>query len=65
MKPVCKLYTIAADSQSISNLVYLTWIKMHGLFAFYKQLQGVARGDINGYTINVYGKYLCSYVWKN
>ena len=38
---------------------------MHGLFAFYKQLQGVARGDINGYTINVYGKYLCSYVWKN
>ena len=34
---------------------------MHGLFAFYKQLQGVARGDINGYTVNIYythGKYL-------
>ena len=29
MKPVCKLYTIAADSQSISNLVYLTWVKVH------------------------------------
>ena len=31
---------------------------MHGLFAFYKQLQGVAKGDINGCTINFHAKYL-------